>query len=296
MNNSERLSFLISEGALHPDSKIISTHNNLIVSSDLDMTVSRISTFEQIKARNDPGDLFYSHEMSRQIGRDGSVLAPVDDRPIVVGQNIISRYPKTPLPDWDLTTAEELTEAVHSLNSFSYEEIALPGGRDIRTLDVADYVRRRLDSFSKSEGEAFSTYVQKRLDEYNDNYPFWDTSAIRTGLVHGDMHAGNVVRSDEKLLFIDLDSVAIGPQEYDLASWCVRSMRGDSAPALESSRIAIEEGLVDKDRIRKMAGWKVLSSMSHELINSTTNSDDEILKLASIAQELEAPGNWRFYA
>ena len=296
MNSDERLIFLKSEGALPLDSRIISTHNNLVVTSDTEDIVARISTVDQMKARKDPGNLFYSHEMSKVIGRDGAVLSPIDEKPIRIGENIISRYPKMPIPDWSRVSGDRLASAVNKLNGFSYQTMRLQHGNRIRHMDVACYVHDRLNSIDNSTNKNSALYIQKILDEYCVHYCFSAAAKQSDGLVHGDMHSGNVVLDKNELLFIDLDSIAIGPREYDLASWCVRSMRGDAAPAIEATRISVDEGLADKDLLRAMIGWKVLSSMSHELVYDFENSESKIIELARIAEELEAPGDWRVYA
>lgn len=296
MNNNERLAFLKSEGVIPSDSRTISTHNNLVVASDSEEIVARISTIHKIKARKDPGDLVYSHEMSNAIGCDGAVLSPIDEEPIEFGENIISRYPKMPIPDWSEISGDELAEAVRKLNNFPYQVSGPLRSNLIRRMDVASYVQDRLDSLDDSTNANSVMYVQKMLDEYHKDRCFNTAAAQSDGLVHGDMHSGNVILAKNELLFIDLDSIAIGPREYDLASWCVRSMRGDAAPAVEAMTLSVAEGLVNKDLIRSMIGWKVLSSMSHELVYDPINSECKIIELARIAEELEAPGGWSSHA
>jgi hypothetical protein len=296
MNNSERLEFLKSEGVIPLDSRAISTHNNLVVTSDSEEIVARISTVQRIKTRKDPGDLVYSHEMASAIGHKGAVLPPIDEEPIEFGENIISRYPKMPVPDWNEISGDELAEAVRKLNYFPYHALNLPPGSHIRRMNVASYVQDRLNSLDDSTNKSLATHVQKMLEKYRIDYCFSKAVKQSNGLVHGDMHGGNVVLANNKLLFIDLDSIAMGPREYDLASWCVRSMRGDAAPALEATTLAIERGSVNKDLVRSMIGWKVLSSMSHELVYNVIDSESKIIELARIADELDAPGSWSTYA
>lgn len=291
MKAAERLTFLKAEGILPADSRVISTHNNLVVVSDSEDTVARISTIDKIKSRKDPGDLFYSHRMSNDIGHGGAVLPPIDKEPIMFGENIISRYPKMQIPDWSNITGDELVQIVHKLNDFSYRS-GVSGDTTIREMDVARYVQDRLSSLDDSTNRYSVAYVKKILAKYCANYSFTTAIEQSDGLVHGDMHSGNVVSDKGELLFIDLDSIAIGPREYDLASWCVRSMRGDIAPAIEAATISVEEGLSNKDLVRSMVGWKVLSSMSHELVYNPMDSESEVGKLARIAEELDAPGDW----
>lgn len=295
MNSIKQFQFLKFESVIPRDSKIISTHNNLVVSSDSENTVSRISTMDKMNSRKDPGNILYSHYISRNIGVDGNVLAPIDSEPIEFEGNIISRYPKMPTPNWDYISGGKLAEAVYALNNFSYSPISCP--MPIRQLDIAQYAQCRLDSVSELKTSTSTRFIQCLLDYYCTNYSLHSATLKSRGLVHGDLHAGNVVLDDagDELLFIDLDSIAIGPKEYDLASWCVRSMRGDRAPAKAATDIAIEEGITDKNLIRSMVGWKVISSMTHELVYNLANSSEQIAELASIAEQLDAPGFWSKY-
>lgn len=295
MHNDERLALLKLEGVIPSDSRIISTYNNLVVASDSENIVARISTIDRIKTRKDPGNLFYSHKMANAVGLDGAVLAPIDVEPIEFGENVISRYPKILIPDWSEISADKLAEAVHKLNTFPYQSTSLYHHNHIRSMDVTSYVQNRLSSLDDSNEDA-PACVQKILDEYRTDHCFSTATVQSDGLVHGDMHSGNVVLAKSELLFIDLDSIAIGPREYDLASWCVRSMRGDAALAIEATTLSIAEGWVNKDLIRTMIGWKVLSSMSHELVYDFENSESKIIELARIAEELEAPGDWSMHA
>ena len=294
MNYEKRLIFLKSEGAIPLDSRVISSHNNLVVASDSECIVARISTKEHIETRKDPGNLIYSHELSNAIGYEGAVLSSIDIAPIVIGENVISRYPKMPIPDWSTISGDKLAETVYKLNSFSYQRISQYRNNQIRYMNVAAYVQDRIDSLDNSSDKKSITYVQQKLNIYNTDYNFNTAAVQSSGLVHGDLHSGNVVLADSDLLFIDLDSVAVGPREYDLASWCVRSMRGDKAPAIQATAISISEGLTNKDLISSMVGWKVLSSMSHELVYNPTNVESNVSELAHIAEELEAPGNWTY--
>ncbi len=290
--SSEHLVFLKSEGVIPLDSRVISTHNNLVIGSDSEEIVARISTVQTIKTRKDPGDLVYSHQMSNAINHTGAVLPPIDEEPVEFDGYIISRYPKMSVPDWNRVSSDELAETVHRLNTFPYQTISPALGSRIRRMDVTSYVQDRLDSLNDSINKESIAYVQKMLDIYHANHCFVTAAKQSNGLVHGDMHSGNVVLGNDGLLFIDLDSVAIGPREYDLASWCVRSMKGDVAPALEATTSSIERGLVNKDLIRSMVGWKVLSSMSHELAYGTTSPKEKIKELRIIAEELDAPEDW----
>lgn len=293
MDKLKQFEYLKSTGAIAADSDIISTHNNLVVSSEADNTVSRISSLDTIKSRDDPGNLIYAHLLSKSIGTVGSILPPIDDEAIEFKGNIISRYPKVNHPDWRNVSAANLSEAVLKLNNFPYAVI----DTEIRMMDVASYAQLRLDSINHLRVGSLADISQDMLDFYVENHDFITALTQNEGLVHGDLHAGNVVQDSKNcdLLFIDLDSIAIGPKEYDLASWCVRSMRGDQAPAIEATKIATNKGELDHDIVRSMIGWKALSSITHELVYNFNNPEEQIAEIAAIASSLGAPGAWRKY-
>lgn len=293
MNKLERFEHLKSAGVIAEDSSILSTHNNLVVSSETDSTVSRISSWDIIRTRNDPGNLVYAHRLSRAVGTDGNILPPVDYSPIEFEGSIISRYPKMQLPDWRSVSAVDLSEAVLKLNNFPYTTSDIT----VREMDIASYAQLRLDSVDQLQTCSLAGTSQDLLDFYIEEYNLRTATAQNKGLVHGDLHTGNIVQDSGNgdLLFIDLDSIAIGPKEYDLASWCVRSMRGDQAPAIEATEIAINKGELDHDMVRSMIGWKALSSITHELVYNPNNPRKQIIEIAAIASRLGAPGAWNRY-
>jgi len=293
MGKLAQFEYLKSAGVIAADSDIISTHNNLVVSSETDNTVSRISSLDTIKTRDDPGNLIYAHLLSKSISIAGGVLAPIDDEVIEFEGNIISRYPKMNHPDWRSVSAADLSEAVLGLNNFPYTTI----DTTIRRMDIASYAQLRLNSIGHSRTRGLVDISQDMLDFYIAEYNFHKAASQSEGLVHGDLHAGNIVQDGESgnLLFIDLDSIAIGPKEYDLASWCIRSMRGDQAPAIEATKTAVNKGEFDYNTVRSMIGWKALSSITHELVYNFNNPEEQIIEIATIASELGAPGAWGKY-
>lgn len=293
MDKLAQFEYLKSAGIIAVDSGIISTHNNLVVSSEADNTVCRISSLDTIRTRDDPGNLLYAHLLSKFIGTVGGILPPIDDEAIEFEGNIISRYPKMNHPDWRNVSAANLSKAVLRLNNFPYATI----DATVRRMDVASYAQLRLDSVDHLQAGSLADTSQDILDFYVENHNFSAASAQNEGLVHGDLHAGNVVQGSKSgdLLFIDLDSIAIGPKEYDLASWCVRSMRGDQAPAIEATKIAINKGELDHGTVRSMIGWKALSSITHELVYNFNNPEEQIMEIAAIASNLGAPGVWGKY-
>lgn len=146
----------------------------------------------------------------------------------------------------------------------------------------------------RQEASTLVDFVQARLAEYDQTFPFHQLVADDTALVHGDLHAGNiVVDSNGSPFLIDFDSAALGPSQYDMASWVVRAMRGDRAP-VESMRLtAIRQGRYKKESFEALTGWKILSSMSHILRYSNDSTyEQEFRELQDIAVASFVPGVW----
>lgn len=69
--------------------------------------------------------------------------------------------------------------------------------------------------------KALVTAVQDRLQKVKDRFPHWSTETV----VHGDPHTGNVVLVGDDHRLIDLDDLALGCPEIDLATICTAYRR-----------------------------------------------------------------------
>jgi hypothetical protein len=65
------------------------------------------------------------------------------------------------------------------------------------------------------------------------------TPLLPPGIIHGDLHPGNLIRTDEGPVVCDLDEVVIGPREWDLAVAAVHSLRftGDTSGLTTLERV-----------------------------------------------------------
>ncbi len=285
---------LTHEGLIPEDSVVISERDNLIVSSMLEQTVSRISTIHAINRREGSGDIIYSHELSYGIGRRGAVVSPVSHVPDYYKKYVISTYPLLRPFYPELVKAETLSDSIQQFNAFSIDDIA-PAVL-VKTMNIPHYagtrIARAAHTLECDEYEHTINAVMCTLDYYNDSFNFRQLIKEDPSIVHGNMHAGNVVTEENgKPLFIDLDSAAIGPRLYDIASWRVRQLRGEPAPTDE----IVTESVRSKDasRLRSLIGWNILYSMTQALRYSAPDKiHDDLRKLADIAQQLEAPGDW----
>jgi hypothetical protein len=280
---------LISDGIIPEDSKVISTHNNLIVSSLSSGNVMRIAHIPSIDKRSDPGDIRYSHQLSWLIGEAGSVLRPVNEMVVVSHGCAISEFPFKESVKWH---TQNPCDVLSAIDKFGQALPVVAPVLKLRTLDIAGYANARLE-YAEESGqldEHVLRWAREMLDYYKVNHALGELTQLDPSLVHGDLHAGNVV---DPLLFIDLDSTAIGPRLYDLASWRVRSQLGDIAPLEQVVECARRKTDWSEDVFRKLVGWKLLSSVTHVLrYGDPRKTLSALSRLSTCGKVLKAPGAW----
>ncbi|MFN2467144.1 MAG: phosphotransferase family protein [Gaiellaceae bacterium] len=76
-------------------------------------------------------------------------------------------------------------------------------------------------------------------------------------VVHGDAHAGNVLDADGRLLWIDLEHVARGPVEWDLACLLVETRTLRRTDELETEALRAY-GAVDRRLLESLLAYRVL--------------------------------------
>lgn len=88
--------------------------------------------------------------------------------------------------------------------------------------------------------------VEQRLESLTRDFPSWSTATV----VHGDPHVGNLVQFQGQHLLIDLDDLAMGCPEIDMATMCTAYRRFDSIPGtwdsfLEAYGREVDEHLLE---------------------------------------------------
>lgn len=285
------LNQLVSEGILPVDSQVLTEHNNTIVVSESEQIVARIAMQAAMQEREDPGDLIYSHRLSWNLGATAGVVTPLEAEPKVYNGFVLSIYPLMQPIKWAHVSAEQMSRTVRLFNEAS---VANP---QLRTMDIGSYAQQRINQVECEEGgqSAELVDVQNALDAYQGSYPFHELTTNSPSLVHGDLHTGNVVTDkDNKPLLIDLDSAAIGPTNYDIASWHVRHFRGDTAPTAEMlENFRLHPGW-SEESFRALMGWKVISSLTHTLRYERKSDRRRVINhLFWIAANVGAAGDWK---
>lgn len=291
MSEIVRIDKLISDNVLPPDSKVLSEHNNTVVMSEHVQIVARIALQKAMHERDDPGDLVYSHRLSWNLGSAAGVVSPIEREPIVHHGTVISIYPLMLPVDWNRISAEQMSQTIGMFNTAAVDKPSL------RVMDIEDYAERRINYAESSEvGQyPYVEIVRHAFDMYRKSYPFQQLIDDSPSLVHGDLHTGNIVTDENyKPLLIDLDSAAIGPAHYDIASWHVRNARGDNAPTDAMTDILRRDIGWDEESFRALMGWKVVSSLTHTVRYEMSDKQrDTIRHLFRIARQLGAAGDWR---
>ena len=259
---------LIEKGILPSDTEVLSNHNNLVVRSNRERIVARIGELSIITTRDDPGDIAYAHNLSYSLSKVAPIVEPLSEKPEYLDDIIISTFPLRSEVDWGDANSDELLAATESMNdALSYIEER----HTLRELNVAQYVHERLrDAAStiRDRGasmEKMYDFVYGKVELHGNRYPFGELTEDSPALVHGDLHAGNFVFSqDEKRVeIIDLDSISKGPRLYDLASWSLRRQLGDKAPVESIVDLAKKRKWWNSEAYRALVGWKAISSMTH---------------------------------
>ncbi|MEO3861112.1 aminoglycoside phosphotransferase family protein [Acrocarpospora sp. B8E8] len=96
---------------------------------------------------------------------------------------------------------------------------------DLPTFDPFGTIRRAIAA-SRAIDEEEREWLTERCSALSDAYYERLEFALPYGLVHGDAHRGNLLRTPEGLLLCDWDSVSAGPREIDLVPTLVGARFG----------------------------------------------------------------------
>lgn len=285
------LQTLIEKNLVGSDAEVISSHNNLILRSPSRRIVYRIAEIATMLTREDPGNLRYSHDAAWISADVAPVTRPTSRLPHESDGFIVSSYPERRHVNWSNHDINDVSFAVSRLgNSLEHVSSAM----ELRTIDIPSYAQDRLD-FAKVSvgGEALRSVdaVGRFFERHNAEYPFRELIEEDKGLVHGDLHATNLVCNDQgEAEIIDMDSLSIGPKTYDIASWRIRQELGDAAPVDSMVGIRRLDNGWNEDLFRSLMGWKIISSMTHA-IRYEQNSYEmarKIRKLEEISLQLKS--------
>lgn len=287
------LDVLKSKSLLPDDSEIISEHNNVIVRSQSERMIARLGLLSAIQKRTTPGDLVYSHGLAWDMRGYDVVTAPLSPTPVLDGDVVISSYPLMDPLDWQRTTAANVYGKVSKMAQLR-NVLSLEIESQLYNLDVSEYAQARLDQVRRHTEDGEEMYladsIERQIEAYRQHYPFQQLRDSDPALVHGDLHTGNVVLDGSNPLLIDLDSVSVGPRLYDLASWHVRSLRGENVPTNKMIQIEKSVDTWNQESFEALMGWKIISSLTHTLrYEAVTTKRASINSLARLAIKANLP-------
>ncbi|MEV6415682.1 phosphotransferase [Kribbella sp. NPDC051718] len=264
----------------HPD--------RMVLMSPTNQAVYRITLQHQGSSQlSDPSDTGYSHRIAWAMASAGlNVLTPLTPEPLTIEGYAVSTYPLAEgleLTGWFRNEPEQLGAELAAWRTYTNPAL--------HALDIPAYSRARSVLASNSSSAALRAagrFCLNRLDREEQAHP-WDDLMLQTATVHGDPHLGNVVRLDNRLLFIDLDTVKIGPEGFDLAVMQQYVARyGAAFPASQVIDGYQRDGSsVDSSRLDALMAWKSLSSLTQLL---TRWSQDGIP--AEFHRRVRSQTNW----
>ena len=93
MNTKACMETLTGSGDIPVDARIVSTNNKVVIVSEAERVVARIGSLAELKLRDDPHDLRYSHQASWLAGAQAPVVKPLSEHPVLSEGYVISSYP-----------------------------------------------------------------------------------------------------------------------------------------------------------------------------------------------------------
>lgn len=213
-----------------------------------------------------PSDVAHAHRIAVDMATQGlNVLAPLTPQPTGNGPYWVSSSPLAiPLMEAPWVSAEATTLGRDLRDWSDYSSPLLP------RLDVPAYVRARARNAISIGGTvaAAGEWCLAALDALNTRAPFTQLVDSRPGTIHGDIHPGNLVRHNGRILLIDLDSVKAGPAMFDIAVGLLYERRfnpGYPGTPMATGYLCTGDLAADEE-LTALQEWKELSSYSQLLL------------------------------
>lgn len=166
-------------------------------------------------------------------------------------------------------------------------------GPELEALDPLRPARRDLARATAAD-PSIVAYLRREVDRLATAFPT-PTLTLPPGPVHGDAHTGNLLRSQGRILLIDLETFAAGPREWDLIPTAVRLERFGLSAA-EYGSFVDAYGF----DIRGWDGYPVLRRIREVVITSwlvpragRASTTRELLRRVAALQSRESDVRWR---
>ncbi len=162
----------------------------------------------------------YNQRMAVLAAVDGPWIKPLAP-PVVTEAGTVTLWP------WAAGVGtSSWPEIGHAIRRF--HDLELPGGPLLRPWSPLRRTEVQMERYLHSPGadpDAAALMLGARAQLLSQVSTI--TSDLGYGVLHGDVHPGNVVLVDGVTTFIDLDMVCWGPKEYDLVGAAMRLRNGE---------------------------------------------------------------------
>lgn len=198
-NDAAKLPMLLN---LPADSKLIKHGAHTIFSSASERTVWRVSPLDLADK------LTENMKTIQQLNGDAGILFPFRDEVEFLSGFCVTRWPLVAHVEDERERGEALAETLLKLHA-----ALLPTG--LKRVDVMPRLDDRMTRIRALTGFHPSVFsaLQDRVEALREPYAAMVASGAT--LLHGDAHAGNVMRFRGDPILIDLDDLCLGPAELD---------------------------------------------------------------------------------
>lgn len=258
------------ELGLPPDAVMFARqHAHMVVGLPGEGRVYRIALTADMGTTADPSNVLVAHHRAWEMHEFGlNVLPPTSPFPRTQGRYTISETvmaESLAATGWKFSESSDLGCALASWEHYS--------STTLETLDVAGYSTDRVLAAATSHNphlQQAAEWCGRMLANLQAEYPFQELFDNHPGCVHGDPHMGNLVRIPQHTtpMFIDLDTVKLGPATYDLAIMMVYKRRyNPNYPAEKILASYQRDGSTSSfaDALRGLQLWKEASSYTQLL-------------------------------
>ncbi|MFD0856909.1 phosphotransferase [Actinomadura adrarensis] len=235
------------------DARVVHQHSNTAVALPAEGLLVRIAGGTGKKAA-----VQASVRVCRWLaGRDFPCVEPVQIEPLDAGGAVVSLWKLLDVVDEPRPTGADLGSIVRQLHAQPVLPVALaPLNDPLHSVSVA--VREGTGGMSRTDAD----WLQDRIEHMR---AVWAglKAVLPQGLVHGDAHPGNLIRTREgRVVLGDWDHVAYGPREWDLVQihYMARRFRrydGDDVQVFTDAYgwdVTTWQGCEDLIAIRELSG------------------------------------------
>lgn len=211
------------------------------------------------------------------------------DQPVIVHEMPVTFWEVIEESD-EPTTSADLGRMLHDLHSLPAPDFSLP------RFTPMPKVERRLANIGNALPPAERQFLSERKRQLEDQYSALQF-ALGCGPIHGDAHAGNLMRDTHGLVrLIDFEDFCWGPREWDVCVEAVRYKAFGWVSGDEYSAYVNAYGFDPLDwpgfsTIRAMRELNMTTWLAQQL-GQSEEVDTEVRKRIKDLRDVQAPRRW----